>query len=113
MQLGVGGLFALVIVREVLNFLKGRDRSAQAERIDSNGERVAGERSVEFWKGEAAAVLADGIRPLEARQERILASQSDTRNRMGDITTRMVIALEAIQKSLERIERQGQQRDTH
>lgn len=116
-QLGVGGVFALLILREVLNFLKNRDKNTradhQSDRLDSGGSVAAGGRSVEFWREEMADLMAQSIKDvtdpkfqnIDQRQERILSNQADGRNRMSDMTTRMVIALEAIQASLERIER--------
>ena len=67
-QIGVGGILALLIIREVLRFLAGRKPKPD------NGS--AGTKSVEFWQAQQRTavreVLGDLIAPFLATQTDIL-----------------------------------------
>ena len=74
MQIGVGGMFALMVLDRVFTFLKTR----------SNGrmERSAGERSVEFWQQQQTAIITtvmrDSVTPILAAQQALMAKIVET-----------------------------------
>ena len=65
MQVGVGGIFAILLLREVFGFLKHRK---------NNG--AAGERSVEFWQQQQQVIIAENLKlsviPILDKQTAIL-----------------------------------------
>lgn len=51
LQIGVGGIFAVLIIRSVLEFLSKRRSS----------EQTAGEKSIEFWQGVISAIVQQSV----------------------------------------------------
>ena len=70
-QLGVGGVVAWTILREVFSFLKTR-RNGNGVRRDAS----AGEKSVEFWREQQtmsiSAALRDSVVPILSTQTTLL-----------------------------------------
>jgi hypothetical protein len=52
-QLGIGGVLALLIIREVLGFLKAKKNGV--------GGNHSGEKSVEFWRGQIRQTMSDVV----------------------------------------------------
>lgn len=71
LQLGVGGMFGILVIREVLTFLKTR-RAAPTE--------TTGEKSVEYWHLSISKIVTDAIGssilPVLERQTQILGEMS-------------------------------------
>lgn len=71
-QIGIGGLFALMVIREVLGFLKTRSNGKR-----SSVEHTAGDLSPEFWQADSrkavAEVIAITVVPMLAAETAILA----------------------------------------
>ena len=67
-QIGVGGIFALLVIREVLAFLNVRKQA--------NGRMTAGEHTAEFWQADQRKAVAETISitvlPILANQTAIL-----------------------------------------
>jgi hypothetical protein len=64
-QVGIGGVFALLMVREILNFLKAWENRKVRKNGGSNG--AAGGQSVDFWRTaqyEAARRAMNDVIPL-------------------------------------------------
>ncbi|HZR59117.1 MAG TPA: hypothetical protein VFA74_19780 [Terriglobales bacterium] len=67
-DVGLGGLLALLVLREVFNFLKSR----------KNGRPTAGEQSIEFWREQIRELILQTLtqtllRPLD--QQLVVASE--------------------------------------
>lgn len=103
LQLGVGGIFCILVLREVFGFLQRR-----------KGNGSSGDRSVDYWKTEIEAATAKAMAPLSQvmlsqgqRQLDILedirddlgklrASSHDLRNVMNEHSVRLAVVLERI-----------------
>ena len=72
-QLGVGGMFVVMVLDRVFTFLKARN---------GRTERSAGERSVEFWQQQQTliitTVMRDSVTPILAAQQALMAKIVDT-----------------------------------
>ena len=54
LQLGAGGIIALLLLREVFKFLSDRQKK-------SNGTTVSGDKTVEFWQQEIRLAVKDSV----------------------------------------------------
>jgi hypothetical protein len=84
-QVGVGGALALLIVREVLAFLKGRNGKTPTS---------AGDKSVEFWQMEYRKATDEALRPLLAAQTAVLSDIAQTQHEMNERLGRLVYIAE-------------------
>ena len=101
-QLGIGGIFALLIIREVLTFLKAKKENGK------NG--AAGERSVEYWQQQFGLVIDHSINTnvkgridaLHAGHLALLAELKSAQLSSRETTTKMIGLLERIERLLDR-----------
>lgn len=93
MQLGVGGIVALLVIREVLGFLNKRKENGQKK------ERVAGEMSPEFWQADyrkaVTEVVASIVVPILASQTSIL---SEMQRSNQDVSQKIAIILDRLSR---------------
>jgi hypothetical protein len=86
-QLGVGGLLAYLIIKEVLSFLKNRTTS-------SNGN--SGEKPVSFWEQHIGASVQSAIDlkmvPHLEQQTEVLKEIRDSLKQMNDRTLELVVS---------------------
>ena len=72
-QLGIGGVVAILVIREVLKFL--------ARPKNGNGGQSAGQKSVEFWQNEHRTTIKDSmndiLRPFLSNQIELLREIRD------------------------------------
>ena len=98
LQLGVGGIFTVLVLRTVFEFLLKGKRS--------NGN-TAGDRSVEFWQTQSSDNLknqiATNILPLLERQTNILEELKIGNSRVNESMIRSAIQHEEILKNLEHL----------
>ena len=72
-QLGIGGVFAIMVIREVLGFLKKRGTM-------TNGE--AGGKSVDFWRLEFRSAIDERMGSHLAAQTQTLTDIRDGINKL-------------------------------
>ena len=82
-EIGMGGALALLVIREVLNFLK-----VQKQR-NHKPNAAAGEKSTEFWTVAFNQIVEEKIRPVLNNQERL----SDKFEKITDAITTKVDAI--------------------
>jgi hypothetical protein len=100
MQIGIGGVFALLIIREVLTFLKAKKGNGGA----------AGERTVEYWQQQFGVIVDHSINTnmkgridsLRAGHLELLAELKNAQLAAIETTTRMIGLLERIERLLDR-----------
>ena len=96
-QVGVGGIFAVILIREVLGFLAKRKNSQTV---------LAGEMPPEYWQAEQrkaiTEVMVTTIVPLLANHQTILFNQTQILNEMrashADLNRNMAVMLERFSK---------------
>jgi hypothetical protein len=100
LQLGVGGIFALMVIDRVLTFL-GRRKTLQ-----EGLSLTAGERSVEFWQRATHEAAADAVStlvlPILHRQTEILGKLEQTTSREVELLIGLRAQLEEQQRFLSR-----------
>ena len=88
-NLGVGGALALLVIREVLTFLKNRSLA---------GQRTAGDQSPEFWQAEQRRAVTDVVVnvvvPILTRQNSILNELKNAQQEMNGQTIRILTLIE-------------------
>ena len=98
-QLSVGGIVALLIVREVLSFLRQRNK-----RENGSG---AGEQTIEFWRAQNremfSGVLAASVIPILEAQTVILGELKINDARSSENQMRIQFAMDSNKESVERL----------
>jgi len=88
-QLGVGGLFAILALREVRGLLA----ELSGWRKNPNGPNAAGAKSPEFWQAEmrkaAVEVFAITATPAREQQTELLREIRDGQRRLSEEVLRM------------------------
>jgi len=57
-----GGALAIIVIREVLNFLKEKKENGNGRKIPGEFQKLAGEQSIEFWNQQMGLVVTNAIR---------------------------------------------------
>lgn len=89
-QIGVGGIFALMVIKEVLTFILNFSRNKK----NGNG-KIAGDQSIEYWQAEqrkaVIEVFTTVVIPILSNQTLIL---NELRQANTDLHKDIIILLE-------------------
>jgi hypothetical protein len=90
-DVGLGGLLALLVLREVFNFLKSKN--------NGNGRPTAAEQSIEFWREQvrsiAMEILAHTVNRTLDQQVEIATEIRDLQRDINDGIIRLITLYEA------------------
>ena len=91
LQIGVGGAFALLVIREILKFVSEYKKNGNS----INKVTASGERSVEFWQKEIRTGVKDAftesVLPAIIRQTEIMREMNESMSKAKDSITELVI----------------------
>lgn len=93
-NIGIGGTLALLIIREVLGFLKGR----------KNGHTSAGDKSPEYWENAnrhiMSQVIVSTVEPILLQQTKILDELRGVSTRQTEVLIKIAEGQDHIRASL-------------
>ena len=84
-QLGIGGIVALLIIREVLRFLRSRNGSS------SSPAGSSGSQSIEFWQAEIRKAVSEALNPFLSAQSELLRGIQITESKIHEAVMELVI----------------------